>query len=218
MTKPKAKPTESFMGTGLQPEEVSTGKVRYNEYRKIYPQLNKLSNLTLLEELVWLECLQERYKKQVGLITEPHKQADGTIKSEPIPKHIQEAIVTGLERIVDLKTKLGLFEDQKTLDAYKDLNDLFLKAAIYRKEHPLEFKCTCPHCTKIFFLKRRTTNYEEFISPFFPDDKVLKNTPLYLLYKNGKIDKTDFASVLGVSEDYVEWLEEKIYKNSKHKA
>jgi len=211
MTKPKSKPNEEFVGSGLTPEEQSRGKKIFAEYRKAYPQLNKPSNLQLLEELVWLECLQERYKKQVGIVTFPSTGSDGKVKIEPVPGHLQDSISENLTQIIELKTKLGLFEEQQQLDAYKDLEILRKKAEEYRRQNPLSYKCTCPFCSKIFFLKRKTENFEEFKSPFYIDDKVLKNTPLFRLYKLGKINKEEFAEVLGVSPDYVLWLEEKIY-------
>ena len=218
MTKPKSKPNEEFVGSGLTPEEQSRGKKIFAEYRKSYPQLNKPSNLQLLEELVWLECLQERYKKQVGIVTSPSTTPDGKVKIEPVPGHLQDSISENLTQIIELKTKLGLFEEQQQLDAYKDLESAQKKFAQYRREHPLEFKTTCPHCTKYFFLKRRTTNYEEFISPFYADDKVLKNTPLHNLFKAGKVTKEEYASVLGVSPDYVQWLEEHFYHGKSAEA
>jgi hypothetical protein len=214
MTKPK----ETFLGSGLTSEEVTLGKSRFAEYRKNYPQLNKLSNLQLLEELIWLECLQERYKNQVGVITKPSIDSEGKTKIEPLPRHFQEAISSGLDQIINLKTKLGLFEDQKVLDAFKDFENLKKKAVDYRLSHPLSFKTTCPHCSKIFFLKRRTDKFEEFKSPFYADDKVLKNDVLHSLYKQGKITKEETADVLGVSPDFVDWLDENIYKNCKSKG
>lgn len=216
MTKPKST-KEGFTGSGLTPEEVSLGRIRYSEYLKNYPQLNKLSNKQLLEELVWLECLQERFKKNVGIVSMPTTAPDGKMAIAAIPRHLNESITEGLNQIMALKTKLGLFEDQKQLDAFRDIDDLKHKAAEYRKQNPLSFKCTCPYCSKIFFLKRRTTNFEEFKSPFYAEDKILKNDYLHKLQKEGKITIHDEAQVLGVSDDYPEWLDEHVYMNGKPK-
>lgn len=206
-----------FTGEGLEPDEKKWGQTRFNAYKTNYPHLNKLSNLQLLEELVWKEAIQERFKKQVGDIGK--KQAklaeeNGHSEVAQIPGHLQESMDEGLTVIIELKTKLGMFEDQKTLDAFKDFQTLKLKAAEYRKTHPLQFKTTCIFCAKEYYLKRRTDKYEEFSSPFV-EDKVLNNRPLFKLYKDGKISKEDVAAVLGVSPDYVDWLDEKIYGNVK---
>ena len=217
MTKPKAI-KDSFVGSGLNPEEIKYGQARHAEYKRTYPQLNKLSNLQLLEELVWLECLQERFKNQVGVVTAPRPDPKtGEIKMESVPKHLQESISNNLAQMMDLKTKLGLFEDQQSLDAFKDLEDLKKKAAEYRQQHPLSFKCTCPYCAKIFFLKRKTENYEEFKSPFYAEDKVLKNNELHACWKEGILPIERYAKALGVSSDYILWLDENIYMNGKPK-
>jgi len=216
MTKPKTV-KDGFTGSGLTPEEVSLGRIRYSEYLKNYPQLNKLSNKQLLEELVWLECLQERFKKNVGIVSQASIGPDGKTTISAIPKHLNESITEGLNQIMGLKTKLGLFEDQKQLDAFRDIDDLKAKAAEYRKQNPLSFKCTCPYCAKIFFLKRRTDKFEEFKSPFYADDKILKNDALHKLWKLGKITAEDAAAVLGVSSDYLAWLDEHVYMNGKPK-
>ncbi len=358
MTKPKGQ-KNSFVGSGLTPDELTIGRIRYNEYKTIYPQLNKLSNSQLLEELVWLEVVQERLKKSVGIITAPAKGVNGEMNVQQIPKHLQESIADGLAQIIALKTKLGLFEDQKTTDAFKEFEILKTKAAKYREENPLSFKCTCfpkgtkislvnrevkniedikigdeilgvehcgkkdnkvkiqkvldfiprgkkqvikltslkgrelictsdhriyasetaksnsfaylpaidclnkkikivceslvndriikieiisneedvfdittetqnfianeilvhncPFCTKIFFLKRRTTNYEEFISPFYADDKVVRNDELHSCWKEGFLPKDRYAKCMGVSPDYIDWLDEHFYQHKQKK-
>lgn len=206
-----------FTGEGLDPDEKKWGQKRFNDYRANYPHLNKLSNLQLLEELVWKETIQERFKRQVGDVGK--KQADlakdkGQSEIPQIPTYLQDSLSEGLTSIIELKTKLGMFEDQKTLDAFKDFQDMKTKAAEYRKTHPLSFKTTCPFCARQYYLKRRTDKYEEFTSPFV-EDKVLNNRPLFKLYKDGKITKEEVAAVLGVSPDYVDWLDEKVYGNVK---
>lgn len=215
MTKAKDK-NDTFLGSGLQPDEVIVGRARFLEYRKNYPQLNKLSNLQLLEELVWLECLQDRYKNQVGTVTKPRANDKGEMVIEPLPKYLQDSMTLGLEQIISLKTKLGLFEDQKTIDAFKDLEDLKKKAAEYRKLHPLSFQCTCPFCSKIFFMKRKTEHFEPLKSPMY-DDMVLKNTPLHELWKQKIITTEQYAKVLGVSTDYPAWLDKNVFKFGKTK-
>lgn len=205
-----------FQGVGLTDDEKKWGKQRFRDYRSSYPHLNKLGNLHLLEELVWKEVMQERFKIQIGKLGEDKnkKNTDGTNTLEPIPHHLQESLDSGLQSIIELKTKLGMFEDQKTTDAFKDFLALKEKAAEYRKTHPLSFKCTCPYCAKVFYLKRRTEHFKEFKSPF-AEDKVLNNRPLFAIYKEGRLTKEDMAAVLGVSPDYVAWLDEKIFGNVK---
>jgi hypothetical protein len=247
MTKVKG---PEFIGTGLQVDEIKLGKEKFKDYLKHYTNLLKASNIQLLEELVWLECLQYRYKKQLGEVTTPHIGPDGKLKQELPTKTLKDSIAEGLTQILDLKDKLGMFENKEALNAFQDWQDMKEKAAKYRREHPLSYKCTCPWCTKYFFLKRKTENFVEHKSPFYADDKVLKNTPLRNLFKDGEkflhflkkhqnqkftVDgkmnlvaengdtilipittKERSAEVLGTSPDYIDWLEEKIYKHQKN--
>ena len=206
-----------FVGEGLLTGEKRWGSTRFKDYLASYPHLTKLGNLQLLEELVWKEVIQERFKKQIGALGLEKTGKDGTVTIESIPKNIQEAADEGLRFITELKTKLGMFEDQKMSDAFKEFMALKAKASEYRKLHPLSFKCTCPFCAKIFYLKRRTEHFEEFKSPF-AEDKVLNNKPLFELYKSGKLTREEVAGVLGVSPDYLDWLDEKIYGNPKKQA
>ena len=117
------------------------------------------------------------------------------------------------KQVLELKEKLGLFDEKDKLDAFKDIENAKKKFAEYRKEHPLSFKTTCPFCSKIYFLRRRTENYEPFISPFFAEDKILINKPLMELYFNKKITKEDVSKVLGTSEDYIDWLIKNFFNN-----
>jgi hypothetical protein len=205
----------TFTGIGLTPEELPLGKKMFNEYRNQFEHLQSASNSRLLEELVWKELVQDRFKKQVGEACKLKNKDTG----EPIaiPSHLQQSMNDGLEQILKLKEKLGMFAKQEETDSFKNWKLLEIKAAQYRKEHPLSFKTTCPHCAGIFYLKRRTEGFEEFISPFYAEDKVLNNRPLWKLYKDGKITQDDVAAVLGVSPDYIPWLDEHVYGN-KQKA
>lgn len=207
-----------FKGTGLEKEELSWAKKRFTEYRGAFPHLNKLGSLQMLEDLVWRETIQERQKKQISFAGTGKVRDDGTKFPDYVAKPLQESFDNISAQINDLKKNLGMFEEQKTTDEFKKIQELEEKVAEYRRTHPLSFKVTSPYDGKIFYLKRRTEGYEPFISPFYADDKVLKNTPLYNLYKNGKITKQEMADVLGVSPDYVDWLIKKFYASDTTKS
>lgn len=204
-----------FVGSGLTETEKIWGEQRFKEYRESYPHLNKRGTLQLLEDLVWREALQEKLKQQICDTDVENKRkiaaGEKNVKNE-ISKPVQDSINDGLQQIVDLRTKLGMFEDQKVSDAFKAFQLMREKASEYRRAHPLLFKTTCPFCARGYGLKRRTTHFEEFISPFL-EDKILNNRPLFALYKEGKLTKEDVAAVLGVSPKYVDWLDEKVFGN-----
>lgn len=201
-----------FKGLNLPSEDREWGKTRFQEYLLSYPHLNNLGNSHLLEELVWAEIMLERMKEQIGNLC---KKADSYKKEISKPQTIsdkdQKSLQEARDQVLELKKKLGMFEERKDSDEFKKMRELEEKAAEYRRSHPLSFKVTSPFDGKIFYLKRRTEGYESFISPFYADDKVVKNTPLHKLYKSGKITKEEAAEVLGVSPEYIDWLDEKIY-------
>lgn len=197
-----------FRGTGLSVSERNSAKKRFDDYIIIYPHLNKLSLLQLLEELVFLEAISERYKNKIAKISKNKQVKD----SMAVPSSLMKELGDNTSKILDLKEKLGLFESKKKLDAFKDIKNLKEKFAEYRKRNPLSFKVDCPHCSKIFFLKRRTENYEPFISPFFAEDKILINKPLMELYFKKKLTKEETASILGVAPDYIDDIIIKFFK------
>jgi len=211
MSKKKKKKSENYLisydfaGLGLSTNEKRWGGKRFSEYRKAYPQIRKLSDLQLLEEVVFLEALQERYKKKIqelGKIS--NEDVD---KDEVVPKHIQMEMRDNLKEITDLKTMLGMFQEKDKFDAFKDLDELFKKFAVWRNENQGSRKVTCPFCSKPFFLMIRTDKYDAKKFPFFKD-KILCHPILHKLWKDERITSEEYAKVLGVSKDFPEWLDE----------
>lgn len=200
-----------YQGSGLTAKEKEWGENRFSEYRRNYPHLHKMSDLLLLEELIFQEACHERLKNRISKLI----NNDATAENTTVPLNFQNSIKESLDLQFKLKEKLGLFEDKKKLDAFRDFELLREDFREYRKQNPNLFKTTCPQCSFIFFLKRRTDSYESFASPWFKD-KILCNPELWDAYKCQEISKERLARILGVSVDYVDWLAEKIFapKNS----
>lgn len=136
-----------------------------------------------------------------------------TVEEEAIiPKYILEQLSSLEDKQLKIREKLGFFTEKRTDNPLKILNDLFKKFDIWREKNQASREIVCPFCSKLFFLKIRTDKYEAYKSPFFIEDKVLTNRPLLELYKKGKITIEETASVLGVSTDYIKWLEDKSSK------
>lgn len=213
MTDNKSTFKYEFSGKGLSNKEKRWAKARFEEYLEIYPHLHKLGDLQLLEELVFLEALQERYKVKIGKL-EANKTVDpnGKDDEKAVPEYLQRQLKTNLEQILVLKEKLGMFEDKKKLEAYEDLQSIFEKFAEWRKKNQGSRKVTCPFCSKIFFLMIRTDMYEEKKYPFF-EDKVLCNAPLHKIWKEGRITTEEYAEIMGTSPDFPAWLEKKFFAN-----
>lgn len=229
-----------FQGTGLSTAEKKIAKKRFDKYIKAYPGIDNLSDFQLLENLMFREIVQEKYKEKIGSLNKNKAVKDAQI----IPEYLMKAYSNNEEQILILKEKLGLFKEKNIDDPYKQHEILEKKFDIYRKEHPEEFKTTCPFCSEIFFLNIRTDKYQESKLKLYKN-KVLCNEHLWKCYKEGlvfvkwmsqhqkhkislldnkikcldcnsEIDcpiftKDKFAKSLNVSPDYIDWLEEKIY-------
>ena len=200
-----------FVGKGLLQGEIRTAKKKFQDYLDTYPHLAKMTYYQLLEELIFHEYMNNRIKLKIEELSKANKDTGGAIT---IPPKIQKELDANMDVQFKLKEKLGLFEDKATLDAYKDFEELREDFKEYRRRNPNQFKCTCPSCSFIFFLKRRTDQYEEIDSPWFKD-KVLCNPELWQLYVDNKISKEDIAKVLGTSVDYIDWLHKRIFNNKK---
>lgn len=204
-----------YQGLGLTTKERNQGRAKFCKYQKVYLHLHKLSDLQLLEHLVFLEILEERYKIRIGELSKNKAVKDAGI----IPSALLKGLNENSAEIIGLKEKLGLFADKEKLSPFQDFKDSEKKFEIYRENHPLEFKTTCCFCAKIYFLKRRTKDFEPHASPFFNGgSKILNNPEIMDLYHKGIITKEQAAKAHGTSPDYMDWLDDKFYKTKKAKV
>lgn len=196
-----------FRGVGLSKEESKRANKLFNEYKANY-NIDNFSDLQLLEELVYRETKQDSYKRKLGELNK--KLSEKSTTETIVPKAILTSFNDNLGQILILKEKLGLFEEKKEKDEFKAFQVLEKKFGIWKENHIEERKVTCPFCSQIFFLNIRTDKYKESNLKLFKN-KVLCNKHLWKCYKEGKITKEDFAQILNVSPDHIDWLEEKIY-------
>ena len=194
-----------YQGTGLSRAEKNTAEKLFNDYRERY-SLEKLSDLSILQELVFWETINERYKAKVEILGKGKTKGH----EEVIPDYILKTLDSNLTRILAIKEKLGLFETKKEESAFKYIEILKKKFKVWQKEHPISRKVTCPFCSEIFFLNIRTDKYKESKLQLFKN-RIITNDHLWSCYKKGKLDKKDLSLILGTSVDYIDFLETKIY-------
>jgi len=195
-----------FIGAGLEKDEKKLAKKLFDDYRKHY-SIDTLSDLQLLESLVYREIIQVRYKKKIEDISKSE-----TVKAKNIiPNALLEYLDGNLAQILILKEKLGLFSKNKEKDPYEYLTQLEHKFKKHRQENAGDYTIPCPFCSKMIFLMFKVKDYEAKKHPFFKG-KFLTNDYLWKLYKEEKISAKDLAKVFQTSTDYITWLDKHIYK------
>ena len=198
----------TFTGAGLTKEERKKAKKRFYDYKDRY-SIESISDLPLLENLVFREALQER----IQIKMEELSKNDIAKSANIIPVHILNSLNENLDQILILKEKLGLFEKKEENDAFKALEILEKKFKIWLEENSGSRTLICPFCSKPIMLLIKTDAWEALKHPFFKD-KMLFNKEAWKLYKSGKITKLELAKILQgeeiTSEDYITWLESKI--------
>ena len=203
----KSKNPQVFKGTGLTHNEKRIAQRKFKKYKEVY-HIDSLSDLQLLESLVFRETLQERTKEQIM------DDVDDKKVLKPASTRLMNIINNNEECILILKEKLGLFEDKKVKDPFKHIQILKKKFKKWREENQGSRTLICPHCSKMLMLRIRTKAWEVQKHEFFRD-RILTNNHLVKLFMDKKITKSDCAKILGVSEDYILWLIEKWYQNDK---
>ncbi len=207
----KKKEQEDLLeGDWLEGEEKIAKKL-FAGYLKKY-SVEKDLDLNLLKILVYSEIIEGRFQRQINEIQRKGNDKEANIA---VPVNLIKSRNENLNQIINIKEKLGLFKEKKE-DEYKAFQVLGKKFKIWKENHIEERKVTCPFCSEIFFLNIRTTGFTESKLKLFKN-KVLCNSELWSCYKKAKITKTDFAKILNVSENYIDWLEEKIYNKKNEK-
>lgn len=184
-------------------EEKKKAKKLLKKYFNTY-SIESISERNTLKQLVFLEVFNIRLQNELNTYHQNQQPAH--------PKTV-ESLHNNLNQISSLKDKLGVSKDkqkQTQAEGYSILETLFRKHKIWREENQGSRTLTCPYCSKMVLLRIRMKDWEAQKHPFFKD-KILANTHLMELLKEGKITKRDVASVLGTSVDYIDWLIEKIY-------
>ena len=204
----------TYQGIGLNRTEKAHGQKKFDEYCSIY-HITQFSDLQLLEELIYRELLQERFKEQIEekkskLEKENKKLPDDKQKDVVVPTYMVDAMNQNLEQVLSLKEKLGLLNDKDGDDGFKYITQLEEKFKQWCQENQ-DRSFACPHCSQMVLLYMKTEYWETMKHPFF-ESKVLGNKKLWNIYKENKLTKQEMADVLGCSDKYIDWLEQMIYR------
>ena len=84
----------------------------------------------------------------------------------------------------------------------------FLKFKKYLLENQASRTYCCPHCSQMILAIQTMEGWEAKRHPYF-SDKYLLNPAVWKLYEQGKITKEESAQILGVSPDYIDFIQKK---------
>lgn len=197
----------SFTGDGLPLKDQKWVKKRFNDYKK-NGNFESFSDLKLLEDLVYLEFLSKELKEKIGSLL-----ASETVKENGLlPKTLTEQLDSNLQAQLQVRQKLGLDQEKKSSNIYENMQLLQKKFLAWASENQATRDFPCAHCGQFNRLYITKDSWEAKKHPFFKD-KLLVSEPLLMLMDEKKITKKDIATVMNVSEDYIDWVLEKLNRN-----
>lgn len=182
-------------------KEQKAGKELLKKYLQDY-SIETVSDRNTLCQLIYLEVLNLRLQRALN-----SAQKDTNTISMPLVDTMHKNI----KELTSLKEKLGITGNKKNeqvQDGFSYLQIIKKKYKKWLEENQGSRTLWCPHCSKATLLKIKTDVWEAQKHPFFKD-RILGNTHLIDLYKQGKVDRSDVAKIFEVSNDYVDWLVQK---------
>jgi len=190
---------KSFVG--LNEVETKKALTLYDQYVSEH-SFESLAEKSTLINLVYLEVLNDRIKL---FIEQEFKDKNGAI-----PLKMNEQLTYNTTQIMQLKEKLGMLKDKADESALELMNELKEKALVYYSEHAGCTTVRCPNCQQLFNLLMDISNLTPEKCTFFKDT-LLYNLPLLNLYHLKKITKEEVANVLGVHQNYVDFIYNNLY-------
>jgi hypothetical protein len=194
---------ESLLNAFVGLDEIEKQKAinLYDQYVSEH-SFESLAEKSTLVSLVYLEILNDRIKIFIEL--------EGKQKQGAIPLRMNEQLTFNTTQIMSLKEKLGMLKNKEDESALDLINELKEKALIYYNEHAGCTIVKCPHCQQLFNLLMDITNLTPEKCTFFRGT-ILYNLPLLNLYHLKKITKIEVAEILGVHQNYVDFIYNSLY-------
>ena len=187
------------------PKEKKLAKKLLSKYLDDF-DVENVADRNTVNALVLLEIIHVRLQT---LLNEKHAQSEGAV-----PLQTLEAMHKNLDKIADLKDKLGLTKKQEEQDPLKVLTTLKKRFEKYINEHRDDFLVKCWKCGEIILLRRQTKDYISGKYPFLKGN-VLYNKELFKLVVENKITAEEAAKVLETSSDYIDWAIKEYYSKEK---
>lgn len=178
------------------PKEKRLAKKLLTKYLDDF-DIDDISDRNTLNALILLEIIHSRLQQ---FMNEKHAESEGAV-----PLHTLEAMHKNLDKIADLKNKLGINKKQEQQDPLKVLNTLKKRFAKYINEYRDDFITKCWKCGEVILLRRKTKDYKSGKYPFLKGN-VLYNKPLLKLVVDKKITAQEAAEIMDTSSDGINWI------------
>jgi hypothetical protein len=159
-----------------------------------------------LRNLIDFEVILDRVKDYIN--TE-------TSKANPVPPvQMIDQLQKFSEHIESLKDKLSLTQKEAQKNVLEEWNKLKTKSITHYKESAGCNVVKCPECKKLFMILKDMKSCIEIKLPWFKKT-LLYNKKLFEMYEQNRLTTEEMGTIFGVSNDYITYIFETIYKNDK---
>lgn len=189
------------------PKELNQAKSILDKYLTEYT-IESASDKNILKDIVYLEMMNFRMKKKLN---EAYK------KNGDIPGSYQTSLQENMDAIIDLKKNLGLIRGEEGEDdTYKKFQLMRKRFLLWQSENQASFALKCAHCQNMLNVFLKESHYDIKKHPYF-EDRYFLNLTVLKLYLSKRIDKQEFADIMGCSTDYADFILELSQTNPKVK-
>ena len=160
-------------------------------------EFESYTDLQTLNTLIYEEMLLKRVQNHINVLYE-------TKKDTYLNKSDRESLHSIEDRIMELKVKLGIDQEDKTKDELTELQLLKKRFHAHIQKNKSDFTISCGKCGTMLLLRKKVSDYECTIHPWF-HSRWYFNYEILKDCKEGKISKKQASRYLNTSLDYIQW-------------
>lgn len=177
-------------------EDKQLAQKLFDDYLSNY-DFDSFSDLNTLADLIFEEVLKFNVQKQINDVIKDEK-------SKFIPDKTILTLHNIEDKVLKLKDKLGIAQQEGEKDDLTTLQKLEKRFAKYIPFHRNEFTAICPDCGSPTLFRRRVKDFDVLKHPFFCG-RFYYNSRGMSLVKSGIWTKEQYAWVFHTHSDFVTW-------------
>jgi hypothetical protein len=208
---PRKKERYTFQGYGLNKKQKKIGRKKCKEYRKYYT-IENYAQFELLEELIFRELMQMEQKKRIEEIANSENVEARNLVTNKQWKALDE----NLEKMIELKERLGMLSKDENNDFYSKMSSLQKKYKKWVMNHKADYTFKCPNCEQWIMAYIDLRKYGKTKHPHFRGN-IIYNKKLWELWEENQITQKDIAEILNVSSDYIPYIKKELFGKKKKK-